>query len=255
MPDGKPDAVSPDLELEVGVGVPVELKQLVSISTTFERLINEVAEAYTGKARAIRWFVEVKEGSVRLPLRAERASEQVAPSAIREVPPLIADGLAMLEREAARPDYFNDKAVEVARTLAGYVRDEFPLAVRNGGERIELSQQLSVNAGKVLGRPRTSFGTVEGKLESLSVHGANEFSIWLVDGTRVTCSFGKYLTLDEVLPAVGKRVAARGQIKAHPHTGEPESVEVHYLRVLGSEPVSADEVRGILKDCETAEDW
>ena len=133
-------------------------------------------------------------------------------------------------------------------------KDDFPLALRNGNGRIGFSAQLAANAGKVLGQPRTSFGTVEGRLESLSIHGSNEFSIWQIDGSRVKCTFGKYLRLDEVLRAVDRRVAARGIVKTHPRTGKPESVEVRFLRILGQEATRADDVRGIFKGREIAED-
>jgi hypothetical protein len=254
MPNGKPDGERPDLELEVGVGVPVELKQLVAASETFQSLINEVAREHSGSAKAVKWLVEVQPGSVRLPLRAEAGTLEAAASAVREIPRSIADGLAILEREPKRPDFFSDKALEEAKKLADLGRDDFGLAVQNGGERIALSQRLSVNVSKLLGSPRTSFGTVEGKLESLSVHGSKEFSVWRVDGTRVPCHFGRYLSLDEVLPAIGKRVAARGQIKTNARTGEPQTVEVHELRVIGERTVSAAEVRGIFKGRETADD-
>lgn len=254
MPDEKPVG-KPDLELEVGVGVPVELRQLVTASEIFQTLINEVAREYTGAARApVRWLVEVQAGSVKLPLRAEPASDEVAASQIREIPRSIADGLAQLEREAVRPEFFNDKALEEAKRLATQAKADFPVAIRNGGERTRLSPQLVANVEKILGRPRKSFGTVEGRLDSLSVHTAREFAVWRTDGTRVPCYFGRFLSLDDVLPAVGKRVAARGEVKTHPRTGEPESIEVHDLRILGEFVVRAQDVRGIFRGRERADD-
>ena len=83
--------------------MPVELKQLVSASTTFAALINEVAKEYTGRGGSVRWVVEVAPGSVKLPVRAEPASDEVAPSAVHAIPHWIADGLAQLSGNRRGP--------------------------------------------------------------------------------------------------------------------------------------------------------
>jgi hypothetical protein len=243
-----------DLEIEVGHGVPVDLRSLVNVSQKFSALLDEVASEYTGVRHPIRWIVEVEPGSVRLPLRAETTAEQVRPSAAHEVGTAVASGLSQLEQSALRPDHFNDKALEQAKALAGLVSDRLPVAVRNGTAAVNMTRQLSVNAEKVLGIPMETFGTIEGRLEALNLHGSSkEFSVWPLEGKAVKCVFGNRLDVEaDILPAVQKRVAARGRIKTRP-SGERLSVEVDELEVL-PEPVSADEVRGILKGREVA-DW
>ncbi len=254
MADDHFDGQRRDLEIEVGHGVPVDLRSLVSVSQKFSALIDEVASEYTGVRHPIRWIVEVEPGSVRLPLRAETTGERVRPSAAHEVGTVVASGLSQLEQSATRPDHFNDKALEQAKALAALVSDELPLAVRNGTAGVNMTRQLSVNAEKVLGVPRETFGTIEGRLEALNVHGSSsEFSVWPLEGKAVKCIFGERLDLDkDIFPAVKKRVAVRGRIKTRPN-GERLSVDVDALDVL-PEPVSADEVRGILKGYEVA-DW
>lgn len=253
MADDHFDGQRRDLEIEVGHGVPVDLRSLVSVSQKFSALIDEVASEYTGVRHPIRWIVEVEAGSVRLPLRAEAAVEQVYPSAAHEVGTVVAGGLSQLEEKAARPAHFNDKALEQAKALAALASDDLPLAVRNGNAGVKMTRQLSVNAEKVLGVPMETFGTIEGRLEALNVHGSSrDFSVWPLEGKAVKCVFGERLDLEnDVLPAIQKRVAARGRIKTRPN-GE-RSVDVEELEVL-PEPVPADEVRGILKDFEVA-DW
>ncbi|MGD0197558.1 MAG: hypothetical protein ABSC56_06600 [Solirubrobacteraceae bacterium] len=253
MPDESESRRPPDLELEVGVGVPVELRQLVNASSTFAAFINEVAESYTGIPRPLKWVVEVKEGSVRLPLRGEPIRSNLSPSVTHDISELITLGLAQLTEKAVRPDHYSDKALEQLRQLARISSDDFPIGVRNGRERHTLSAQLAVNAEKILGGTRQSFGTVEGRLEAVNVHDKNEFGIWLASGAHITCRFGRYVTLDEVLAAVGKRVAARGTIRAKV-TGEKQSIEVETLKVLGATPVAADDVRGIFNGRETTDD-
>lgn len=241
------DTARPDLELQVGSETPVELRQLASVSDVFANLINDVAEAFTGHRKPVNWTVEVQEGSVRLPLKAEPSTENVRPSAMPEIASAIAHGMAQLEQEPVRPDYFTDQGLEYAKALAGLLSDELPLSVRNGGERIALSKQLLVNVDIILGQARLSFGSVEGRLEALNIHGAKKFSIYSsIDGKAVTCNFGRHLELDDVLHAVGKNVMVRGAVKTTPR-GERSSIEAHSIRVLGSRVVTADEVFGILE--------
>ncbi len=253
MADPKSDAHRADLELEVGTGKQVELRHLVSASSTFSGLINEVAEAYTQVRRPVRWVVEVEPGSVKLPIQADPLAEGIHSGQAHAIGSVIADGLAQLEKSPERPEHFTDKALEQAKSLGNLLSEDLPIAVSNGKGRVKLSRQLAINAEKALGRTRESFGTIEGTLESLSIRNANEFGIWQPDGRYVKCLFGRFLTLEDVRPAVGKRVAARGRIKTRP-SGERVSVEVHELRVIGSDPIAADEVRGIFRDREVA-DW
>lgn len=242
-----------DLEIEVGHGTVVDLRSLAKVTDKFAGLVDEVARDYTHVARPVRWLVEVEPGSVRLPLRGEPTAESVQGSAVPEIGTLVARGLCELEADAVRPDHFTDRALTLAKELANLATETLPLAVYNGTAGGSFTRQVSLNAEKVLGTPVESIGTIEGRLEALSLHGSNEFSVWPAGGTAVKCLFGSRLDLErDVLPAVNKRVAAHGRIKTR--RGERVSVEVDELRVIGGEPVSADEVRGILRDFEVA-DW
>jgi hypothetical protein len=240
------DRNEPDLELEVGTGVPVELRHVVSAASIFASLLNEVAEIYTGTSKPVKWYVEVKQGSVKLPVRGEPAKATASPSAMQHIAPIIGDGIGLLAREAIRPDYFSDKAIQQIKALANLAGDDLPLSVRNGHGRVPLTARLMANADEVLGTPRDSVGTVEGRLDAINVHGAQEFSIWQEDGAKIRCLFGGRINLTDVGSAVGKRVAARGDIKTRPN-GQRLTVYVRALRILGTAPASADDVRGILR--------
>ncbi len=247
MADPNANDARPDLELQIGSETPVELKQLVSVSEVFADLINDVAEAFTGRRKPVKWTVEVRKGSVRLPLKAEPSSKEVRPSAMPEIASAIAHGIAQLEQEPVRPEYYTDQGLEYAKDLANLLSDDLPLSVRNGGERIPLTKQLLVNVDIVLGQSRSSFGSVEGRLEGLNIHGAKQFRVYSsIDGKAITCNFGRNIELDDVLHAVGKNVMVRGVVKTSPR-GERSSIEAHSIRVLGARVVTADEVFGIFE--------
>ncbi len=243
-----PQDKHPDLELRIG-GDEVLLKHLVAASDRFSALINEVARTYTGAAAgSIRWVVEVKEGSVRLPLHGSPVSDAVAAPAIHELADVIAKGVALIEKRPERPDYFTDKALEKAKELAKVPE----VCIRNGAAPIELTGHLMANVDQLLGKPKRVFGTVEGRLEKLDIHGPSNFIVYSsLTGKSVKCRFGKYVSLEEVTAAVGKRVGARGLVERRPN-GEQVSVDVQELRVL-PEPVSADEVVGIFQGYDEVE--
>jgi hypothetical protein len=243
-----------DLEIEVGYGVEVDLRSLVSASQKFSGLIEEVAKDYTGVSRSVRWIVDVQPGSVRLPLKGIPEAENVSAAVPHEVGHVVAKGLMDLEAAAVRPSHFTDRALTLAKDLANSSTDKMPIAVWNGSAGGRVTKQLSANAETILGTPEVSFGTIEGRLEALSIHGTKDFSVWTLGGSAVKCVFGSRLDLEaDVLPAVGKRVAVSGRLKTRPN-GERVSLDVEELRVIGGRPVSADEVKGILKGYEVA-DW
>jgi hypothetical protein len=248
------DKAGRDLEIEVGRGVEVDLRSLVNASQKFSGLIDEVAKDYTGKPRSVRWIVDVEPGSVRLPLKGIPDAENVSPAIPHEVGHIVAKGLMDLEAAAVRPSHFTDKALGLAKELANSSTDKMPIAIWNGSAGGRVTKRLSANAEAILGTPEVSFGTIEGRLESLSLRGTNEFHIWTLAGDGVKCVFASRLDLEtQVLPAVGKRVAVSGKLKTRSN-GERVALDVEEIRILGQHPVSADEVKGILKGYEVA-DW
>jgi hypothetical protein len=250
MPDEKKDALLPTLELEIGHGAPVDMGKLAAAANSFSKLLNAVSDEYTGSDHGVRWTVDAKPGSVCLTVQPE-ARAHVNPLAMQELPEIIASGIADLEREPVRPEFYNDRALTQVKALAKLVGEDVPLTVGNGQVRVELTKQLIVNTDKAFGRSHESVGTVEGLLEALTIHGGNEFTIWPSPGKGVKCSFLKsFVSLDDVLRAVGKRVGARGVITTRPN-GDMY-LEVSSLRIL-DKGIAADDVRGLLKDREVAD--
>jgi hypothetical protein len=223
----------------------------VSASSTFAQLISEVAKTYVGSKRdPVDWIVDVQPGSVRLPLRGRPTTDKLDPSAIREIASVIAGGIETLDARSERPPCFSDRAVQLTKALANLATDDVPISVRNGQTRIPLSTRVVANADALLGPVLASYGTIEGRLEALNIHGPRPaFAIFEpLTGHRVECYFGERVELAEVTAAIGKRVGARGRIKTR-RNGERVSVEVDELRVLrdADELPPASAARGLLR--------
>jgi hypothetical protein len=234
------------LELELGTDRPA-LAHLVSAASTFAGLLREVGREYLGDEKAVRWIVSSERGSVRLPVTAEPASQEVAPAVLGELSGVIAGGLAAIDQSPRRPDYFSNTALEQAKSLANLAKEDLPIAVRNETVNAQLTKRLMTHVDEVLGPPRESLGTVEGRLEAINIHGPHRFAVYdAVSGGRAECYFREHLTPEEVGRAIGKRVSVRGKVRTRP-TGEKQ-IEVLHFKVFAPEEElpSADDVLGIL---------
>lgn len=109
---------------------------------------------------------------------------------------------------------------------------------------------------EVLGAPDVSYGTVEGLLEALNIHGANKaFGVYdPLTGKKVECKLTGKVTVEDLGPAVSKRVAVSGLIFSR-STGERISVQADELEIFPTEEdiPSPDDVLGILKGYERGE--
>lgn len=230
----------------------VPLRHLLAAANELSGMLSEVAKAFAGTSRnPVDWIVEVEAGSVVLPLRGETTSEALSQLAVPEIAHLVVGGLELIAERPERPAYFNDAALEHAKSLSSIVYRGEPLRVyvTNGSLRAKLSAHVVANVEEVIGIPEESIGTIEGRLEALNVHGRHVFSLWdLIGANRVDCSFGKYVQLEEVLANVGKRVAVTGLLRTRP-TGKRVSIEVRSVRGFPDEAdlPSVDDVHGILR--------
>jgi len=250
------DHPNTDVQLAFDV-VEMPLRALLRAGDEFGKLLSEVAREYLGRDDPATWMVRVEPGSVLLPVRSEPKRDDVIPSRLRQVGPIVAEGLETLEDRAERPDYFTDKALGYACGLASVATDELPLAVQNGHGRIPITAQLIANAKRVLGPDLLAYGTIEGRLERLNVHGsANHF--WVYDartGSKVECKFSRTVTVDDLSSAnaIGRRVGVRGTIHSRPD-GRPVLVDADELIVFPGTPPPIDQALGLLKGYEV-QDW
>src|SRR6202020_2944039 len=118
----------------------------------------------------------------------------------------IADGLRVLASEPRRPENFTDRALEQVRALANLSSDELPISIKNSGAPISITRRVAVHVDEILGPSRTSYGSVEGRLEAVQLHGRENFSVYdPLSGARVECRFTEDVTIDDLRPAIGKR--------------------------------------------------
>ena len=239
-----------DLELKLGSGA-VALNYLVSASGTFSGLLKELARGYTGRADAVEWFVELQPGSVKMPVRgqARQFEDATVPNdeIVHDIAAILVNGLEQISQSPARPEYFNDKALQQVRALGNLVNDDLPISIRNGSAPVAITKRIVANIDDFFGPPSVTFGTVEGKLDGVNLHGPkpNFVAFEPLTGNSVECRLSTAITLDELRNALGKRVGVRGRIKTRAN-GIRVSVEPEELDIFESAFPTASDVRGIL---------
>jgi hypothetical protein len=245
LDDQDPEIIRLDLGIE-----DITLGHLIEAQERFLSLIREVAGGVVGNKEDVRWIVEdVEANSLDLALRASPARESVPKALMADVVSAVARGLERIEREAYRPPYFSDAALQQAHELArlrgrGVTRIQVKAAVAEA----TVTTRTVANVEEVVGQTITAIGTIEGTLEAVTVHGDRVFYVYdPLTGHKTRCDFGYRIPAAQVGQAVEHRVAVTGEIR-YRENGTLVGIRAEELRVLedASELPNADDVLGIL---------
>jgi len=238
------------LLLEVPIDAPLRL--VLDTESDFLGVVGEVGREVTDlTVEPVRWLLAHAKtnGVIQMRLRGEPAVKKVPTMAVPQIVRAVTTGLATVETTAERPAYFTDRALELSQDIAERSTDMGPIRVVNGALATTLTRQgVAQHVTDLLGAKYTDYGSVEGRLEGVIVHGDRYFNVYDdLTGQRIRCYFATRLEVREVADALEKRVAVYGQIN-YRASGDVATVLAEALEVFGdpSELRSADEVRGIL---------
>jgi hypothetical protein len=219
----------------------------------FVDLLKEVSDQVCGRDKKLRWNMRVAEGSLLLnafPLADLNSSYYGG---------LIAETLqkgfiALNAGSLIEPPYFTEKALKAARDLAS-LRDEKGIGVKYVRVRFgsyqaqELTSSLVDTVDRIMGRQHQAFGSVEGKLQTISERGLFQFVVYdSLFGKGVNCFVDDKMTQDAIA-AFGKRVIVSGLVQ-YDRENRPISIRASSLRLLRDpkQLPSIKELRGILKE-------
>ena len=233
-------------------GPRVTLGQLVDATTHFLELLRAVDREVTGAPQgALNWVVDnIQGGSVHLGAAPIPVTPEVPPDMAHAVVLAVANGLSEIQEGPKRPPFFSDAALRHAKDLSRVVGGGVTaLAVRMGTQKIAVTQRIAAHVDELIGGKVASIGSVEGRLEMLSVHASPYFNVYeAISGRPVRCYFPPSL-MDEVKLAFGKRVQVFGTIYSR-RTGEPVDMRVEEIVAFPEEgdlPLP-DDVEGILRN-------
>lgn len=207
-------------------------------------------------ANSLTWVItDVARGSVVIDVRSESTVDGVDIGL--DVARAHVEGWQQIERLATTPPYLTEDAMRQARKVAKLIGREgvagFAVTALNGRvyERAEVSGQAAVNLDQLLPVKQHSLGSVEGAIETVSIHGGRRFVVYLRRTKKaVSCNFGADDALLRLAAEhLGDRVIVRGKVYRNAR-GEPMRVDVEHLRVLrpDSELPSTESLTGSRPD-------
>ena len=202
------------------------------------------------RRRTIRWVISgVYEGSVGVVLESRPAAKTILPESER-VARLFAQGVSSLGTEAVTPPYFSTQDVLAVQAMVNQIGREGVTGVgiaEEGadGTTTELTRAADLPLRKLTGIAYYSMGSIEGRVEVVSVRkGSRHFNI-TVDRTlkSVRCTFppdAEEDVFDAIRPR--RRVIVSGRIS---YNGANEPVSIHiskpmrFLKEVGELPSPA----------------
>lgn len=241
------------LRLEVrGERRDITVRGFLSALENWIRILGDLDSAISGEPQgSLDWFVrDLAMGSLSVEIESRSRIED------KNYGPDVADafftGVEHIEREGTSPPYLSEPGMERMRRLVRLIGREGTsgLLVTHHSQVVEISARASANIDQLMRVQQRSIGSVEGKLETISVHGKPRFIVYH-DLTRkaITCKFDSGRWLEPVKEALGRRVNVAGLVHYNAK-GEPLRVELENLRMLRKqeELPKAEEIGGIDRD-------
>ncbi len=240
--------IEADLTFEI-TGSLVTPERFQRALTAFFGLLAEVTKAVTPEGERVDWRVQVKQGSN---LVGISPAPGVPTALVVNVRQKIMSGLEVLEHAPAEPMQFSEKALASVNRLASSIstHDEDDTVIRIWGEKapMPITPRLARNISELLGEAYTDYGSVEGRLKTISEAGAFRIVIYEPIFSRsVPCNVPERL-MQQALSLFGRRVEVYGDI-SYRRNGFVNRVSVQEIVAFPAEEdlPNHEQVRGILQ--------
>ena len=202
------------------------------------KILGDLDSAISGEPQgSLDWFVaDLSKGSlvVEVESRSRLEEKNVGP----DVADALVTGLQEIEERGASPPYLSESGMLKMRQLVRLIGREGAsgFEVRHLDQSVEVSARASAAIDQLIRVQQHSIGSVEGRLETISIHGRRPKFIVYHALTRkaVTCKFEPERWLERVKDALGHRVNALGEVHYNVK-GEPLRIELRELRTLRDE--------------------
>lgn len=187
---------------------------------------------------SIDWFVtDVSFGSLVMAIQPKSRLGEIDYSP--KVTETFVDGLAHIQRERTTPPYFSDYGLRKARDLARTLRRDGARAlVVQDIERQAtaiIKPEVSADISQLINIRYQEIGSVEGRLEMVSIHGVPRFTVYhAITQRSMRCNFDQKVLLDVVKEALGRRVVVSGLVYYN-YKHEPVRVDLRKLNILPKE--------------------
>jgi hypothetical protein len=221
-----------------------EGEKRVSLETLKEALANalemlrSVSDELAPQGVQVRW--EVVAASLRSPLtltfepslrngkvkQGKRISHKIVSTCVR--------GVRNLEQGTPPPPYFTEDAILATQKLVKVAQQDGGKVTLAAGraEKVTPTDRIFEHISAAVEKTRTylDYGTLEGRLEEISVHGGARIAIWeTLTNYKIDCDIPNE-ALDRIKDLLGKRVAVSGRIRYRNH--RPKLITMESIRRL-----------------------
>lgn len=229
------------------------MRSVLKAGESFLVIAVEVGRVVTEqRGQPVKWLLAHAQtnGSISLRLRGVADNPRVPIARVPEVGHAVADGFVVIEREAARPQYFTDTALEKVEELAQLAPEMGSLRVANGAAATNVTSESAVHVRQLLAPAYSAYGSIDGTIDAVNLHERRQFYVYdIFDGRRIRCEFGDRIKIEDIAHALTNRLRVHvyGTVN-YRSDDQIESVtadDLHVSPPLNDLP-TADDVRGIL---------
>jgi hypothetical protein len=195
----------------------------------FFGILGEVTKAVCKDGPRVQWRIQAKAGSNLIGVFPVPGFN---PATIGIINDAILSGWDGLEREAEQPPFFSDAAIRHARELAEVVgrdrKNDTKIRLWVTKKPILVTPKVQAHANELLGENYEDYGSIEGKLQTVSERGGYKVIVTEPLWDRaITCVINQE-QLNQALDLFGKRVEVHGYIK-YRIDGTPTSIRVEEI--------------------------
>lgn len=222
------------------------------IRNSFDILTNLDSAISSQPRGSLDWFVAgVSFGSLVVSIESKPRQEGVDFGA--KVVESFVGGLSQIQRDRTTPPFFSDYDLRKAQGVARSLRKDGAKALMiSDVERqhvATIKPESSADLSQLINVRYKETGSVEGKLEMISIHGAPRFTVYhAITQHSMRCKFDPR-QFDVVKEALGRRVIVSGLVYFN-FKHEPIRVDIEDVKTLPKEDElpTPGEIRGMVPD-------
>ncbi len=218
--------IDADMTLELN-GADVTPDRFQRAIRAFFGMVGEVTKSVCDGKPRVEWRVQVKAGSNLIGMNSVPGFR---PETVGLIASTIRDGIVALEENnLSHPPHFSDAALrhvhDLAETLVIKRLQDFSLRLWTRKHSLAVTDRLATSSTLLLTKQVEDYGSIDGKLQTLSERGAMRFVIYETLTDRGISCFIKPDQLSDAMKSFQQRVEVYGLIGYRPD-GVPVSIDV-----------------------------
>lgn len=239
----------------------VAFQSFVSATANFLGLLREIDQVMSGRyLGTLRWYVSglhsngglsIEVLSKLKPPPRRKKLLQIDPDIGGRVAGSLVTGFDNVENLGVSPPYLSLYGLQRLNDMLHVLEQNGARGYRTTDlqqdRTVTLTQHAIENVRALLPTKRKTIGSVEGKLEAISIHKSKKFVVYdALTKKAITCEFADKM-LDTVKDALGHRVLVSGMVHWNAKS-EPKRVDADNIRLLGQHLPSTSDLSGAYPD-------